>query len=302
MKRLSGISVSRFLILLILATGICSCGTGSKYASLQAELEEFVADKDAKIGVAVIIDGKDTVAVNGNEQFPMMSVYKFPITMAVVKYCRLHNMDFTDSCSVTRADLHTDTYSPMMKKYGDTDSTRIAVSELLAYSLQQSDNNASDILLNLFDSPEVVDLYISNLGIDGINIAWSEDDMHKKPGLCYENSSTPIAMAQLMDMFDREHNDPLSAEIKRLMESCETGTDRLAKPLMPTNAVIGHKTGTGDTTPDGRLMAVNDAGYVHLPNGHRYSIAVFIAYSGYDMAQTSKLIADISAIVAAGIQ
>ncbi len=44
-------------------------------------------------------------------------------------------------------------------------------------------------------------------------------------------------------------------------------------------------------------MAVNDVGYVHLPDGRRYSIAVFIADSGYDMKTTEGFVADISAIV-----
>ncbi len=81
------------------------------------------------------------------------------------------------------------------------------------------------------------------------------------------------------------------------MENCETGTNRLVKPLLPTNAVIGHKTGTGFTLPDGRLMAVNDVGYVHTPDGHRYTIAVFIGNSGYEVAETEDLIAKISDIV-----
>ncbi len=44
-------------------------------------------------------------------------------------------------------------------------------------------------------------------------------------------------------------------------------------------------------------VAVNDVGYVHLPNGRHYSIAVFIENSGYDMEQTEDLISKISEIV-----
>ena len=42
---------------------------------------------------------------------------------------------------------------------------------------------------------------------------------------------------------------------------------------------------------------MNDAGYVFLPNKQGYAIAVFIADSGYGMAETEKMIADISEIV-----
>lgn len=66
---------------------------------------------------------------------------------------------------------------------------------------------------------------------------------------------------------------------------------------MDAGGVTGHKTGTGFELPDGRLMAVNDAGYVHLPDGRRYSIAVFIDNSGYDLEASEALIAEISRIV-----
>lgn len=284
-------------ILFILSLVLHSCASTPTYTPLQKELEKFVEGKDARIGIAVIIDSKDTVAVNGSKAFPMLSVYKFPIAIAVADLCSKNETDFNDSCLITRNELHRDTYSPMLKKYGDVDSTYVTLHELLAYSLQQSDNNASDILLSLFSTPAEVHNYISGLPIDGITIRWSENDMHKDTTLCYENSATPIAMAELFDLFDREYNDALSTQLKTLMESCTTGTDRLAKPFMTTNAVIGHKTGTGDVTPAGRLMAVNDDGYVHLPNKHRYTIAVFITDSGYNMTQTSALISSISEIV-----
>ncbi len=81
------------------------------------------------------------------------------------------------------------------------------------------------------------------------------------------------------------------------MKTCEAGKNRLAMPLACTDAIIGHKTGTGFTLPDGRLMAINDVGYVHLPDGRSYSIAVFIENSGYDLPQTEAIIAEISKIV-----
>ena len=82
-----------------------------------------------------------------------------------------------------------------------------------------------------------------------------------------------------------------------MLEQCRTGVDRLAAPFITTNAVIGHKTGTGFPTSEGRISAINDCGYIHLPNGTQYTIAVFVADSAYDMTETSKIIADISEIV-----
>jgi len=282
-----------------------ACSTHAKYSHLQKSLSEFVEGKDANIGIAVIIDGTDTVSVNGNKEYPMLSVYKFPIALALAEHYRQNDLALADSIAILPEDLHLDTYSPMTERIlassqATTDALKQPTDGLLAYMLQQSDNNASDIIMKQLGGAGCVDKYLRELGITDVNVKNSEDEMHIDNTLCYANSSTPIGMSSLMDKFDRELNDSISVEIKRMMETCTTGTNRLAKPL--ADAVIGHKTGTGFTLPNGRLMAVNDAGYVHLPNGHRYAIAVFIENSGYDMAQTEELIAEISGIVLSHIK
>ncbi len=286
---------------------LCGCSSGNKFADLQKSLDEFVEGKDATIGVAVIIDGRDTIAVNGDREFPMLSVYKFPIALALADDYRCKNKNFDCPIAIMPEDLHPDTYSPMTERIMASsqmaiDTLRMPARDLLRYMLRQSDNNASDIVLKALGGAEVVDDYLDRLDIKGVNVKNSEDEMHGDNTLCYDNSSTPIAMACLVDKFDRELNDSLSCEIKQMLETCGTGTNRLAKPLVKTDAVIGHKTGTGFTLPDGRIMAVNDAGYVHLSNGHRYSIVVFIENSGYSMEQTEALIAGISEILKSGLE
>lgn len=286
---------------------LCCCSYGGKYADLQQSLSEYCNAKDANIGVAVIIDSTDTVAVNRDKEFPMLSVYKFPIALALAEHYRQNHLPLDFPIAIFPEDLHPDTYSPMTERILAPDkivpdTLMMPGTDLLSFMLQQSDNNASDIALRSVAGTEYIDSYLNRIGIHDVHVRNSEANMHADNSLCYANSSTPIAMAALMDKFDREFNDSHSCEIKEIMETCQTGTNRLAKPLTATNAVIGHKTGTGFILPDGRLMAVNDAGYVHLPNGHRYAIAVFIENSGYDMAQTEALIADISQIVLSHIR
>lgn len=299
MKKSLFILPAVFLMVLCLC---CSYATNDNYGNLRKELTEFVADKDAEIGIAVIIDGKDTVSINGNKEFPMLSVYKFPIALALADNYRTNGLDFSYPIAILKEDLHLDTYSPMTEKLlaSDkmvTDTLIMPTRELLAYMLQQSDNNASDIVVKGLMGTSNVMRILNKSGIEGVNAISTEAEMHENPELSYKNSTTPLAMARLFDRFDRDGTDSLSLEIKQLLETCKTGESRLPKPLLATNAVIGHKTGTGFTLPDGRLMAVNDAGYVHLPNGRHYSIAVFIANSGYDMKKTESLIAEISEIV-----
>ncbi|MCM1142933.1 MAG: class A beta-lactamase-related serine hydrolase [Muribaculum sp.] len=294
--------MKHYIIAIFALFALCACSSHNKYADLQKALDEYVEGKDATIGVAVIIDGVDTVEVNGNKEFPMLSVYKFPIALALSEHYRQNNLPIDYPIAILPVDLRPDTYSPMTEKIlasssMQTDTLMMSTTELLAYMLQQSDNNASDIVLHGLGGAEYVDGYLQRIGVKGVHVRNSEAEMHEDNSLCYANSASPVGMASLMDKFDNEFKDSISLEIKRLMETCETGVNRLPKPLVNTSAVIGHKTGTGFTLPDGKLMAVNDAGYVHLPNGHYYAIAVFIENSGYDMANAEDIISDISYIV-----
>lgn len=285
-------------LLLVLASFLSGCR--HSHSGLKERLESYVAEKaDSRIGVAVIIDGRDTVQVNGYRQFPMMSVYKFPIALAVADRCRAAGDAFSDTLLASPGLVVADTYSPMLSRYPamTSEATAVTIDELLVYALQLSDNNASDLLLDYVGSAAAAQEYIDGLGCGDIGIVWSEAAMYQDNARSYDNSATPVAIAGLFDRFDRECNDTLSLRIKGILETCATGRDRLAAPLEGSGALLGHKTGTGFTLPDGRLMALNDAGYVHLPDGRRYTIAVFVADSGYGPEDTAAIIADISALV-----
>ena len=282
-------------IILIIANS-CDKSKSSSTYSLQKELSEYVEGKDANIGISVIIDRKDTIEVNGRKAFPMLSVYKFPIAVALGDYLRVTSELITDPITITQHDLKPDTYSPIREKYEGVDTINMPLHDILAYALQQSDNNASDILLKIMGGTDNAMLALKRVGIENINVRSTEEEMHDDNQRCYDNTATPIDMARLLDSFDHDFDDAYTRMVKQLMETCETGKNRISKPLEGTDAVIGHKTGTGFSLPDGRLMAINDAGYVHLPNGRNYSIVVFIENSGYDMPQTEEIIAKISQI------
>lgn len=284
-------------LLLYLSLMLSASADGNK--TLEHALSDYIEGKDAGIGVAVIINGKDTVSVNGMRDFPMMSVFKFPLALTVAHHVDTNGLALNDSITFGENALKKDTYSPMLKKYGNGLGI-MSIRELLYWSLVESDNNAADILLNYVGGTSGATSAMRMIGIsEDIAIGASEDDMHRNPYLSYLNRATPLAMAQLFDRFysDIKNRSQSYTEISVMLEQCRTGLDRLAAPLSETGATIGHKTGTGFQMSDGRISAVNDCGYVVLPDGTRYSIAVFVSDSGYDMDTTSAIIADISNIV-----
>ncbi len=293
-----------YILLQAILLSISAIGNASESGKLrlERELSDYISSKDARIGVAVITDSNDTISVNGNRDFPMFSVCKFPQAIAVADYCRRNNINLSDSINVYASDLKEDTWSPLRDKYGAADM-QMTLTDLLAYSLQQSDNNACDILFRITGGTVETDSVMKALGCNDITIAATEDDMHRDMYLSYLNRATPLDMARLLELFNKTliHESPEYKSIADIMESCATGTDRLAKPLLPLKAIIRHKTGTGFTNTQGRIMGINDVGYVIMPDGHSYSIAVFVADSAYGAAETSQIIAEISQIVVTGI-
>lgn len=283
----------------VLALLLCSTPLRSHNTlALKQQLQHFVADKDARIGIAIIIEGKDTVEINGAKDFPMLSVYKFPQALAVADYCRKHGIAFSDTVRISADEMKENTWSPMRDCYGVRDLS-LPISELLKFTLTQSDNNACDVLFRIIGGPQVADSLMKEMGFHDINIASTEDEMHQDIYLCYLNRSTPLEMAMLFDLFNAElsHSSPEHSYISELLEACATGTNRLVRPLIATRANVRHKTGTGDRNSQERIIAVNDCGYVNLPSRQRYSVAVFIADSAYDIADTSALISTISEII-----
>lgn len=266
---------------------------------LEEWLREAVAGKKARIGIAVILNGTDTVTVNNDYRYPMMSVVKFHQALSVAAHLERRGQTLAERVYVGREALLPDTYSPLRDRYPQGDTT-FAVSELLTYTLQLSDNNACDILFREIGGPAATDRFIRSLGIEGFAVAATEEQMHRNTQACCRNWSHPLDAALLLEMLLTRplFEEPSMQEfIVRTMTECDTGRERLPAPLAGTGAVIGHKTGTGDTDAQGRLTGVNDIGFVLLPDGRHYTVAVFITDSEEPLPAAERIIADISGIV-----
>lgn len=285
--------------MLFLLLGLCRVGDlQAQPAGLRRALEAYVADKPARIGVALVIGSKDTLCVNNDCRYPMMSVFKLHQAVAVAHWLRANGQSLDMPVVVRPEDLKPDTYSPLRERYPS--GVALTVRDLLTYTLQQSDNNACDILFDRTCGVEETDRYLRSLCIGLFSIVTDEDGMHRDPELCYDNWSTPLAVARLLEWLFTHSTSAAGGEeafIRQTLVACETGRDRLAAPLAGTGAVIGHKTGTSDRNAQGLWTGINDAGFVRLPDGRHYTLVVLVKDSAATFEATSRYIADISALV-----
>lgn len=276
-------------------------GTDSSYASIISDtISEIVASYPGEIGVAVIIDDSDTVAVNNRNIYPMMSVFKVHQALALCDDFDRRGISLDTLITIRRDELDPHTWSPMMKDYPDSEFS-LTVKDLLRYTLRQSDNNASNLMFRRLLGVEETDSFISTvIPRRDFRIAYTEAEMSADHRRAYSNSTSPLGAAELIN---RLFTDSLVSRdkqdfIMRTLGECETGKDRIAAPLLDRDGVsIAHKTGSGYINEEGVLAAHNDVAYICLPNSTRYSLAVFVKDFKGNETQAAKAIAHVSAAV-----
>ena len=276
-------------------------GADSSYSSIISDtISEIVASYPGEIGVAAIIDDSDTVAVNNRNIYPMMSVFKVHQALALCDDFDRRGISLDTLITIRRDELDPHTWSPMMKDYPDSEFS-LTVKDLLRYTLRQSDNNASNLMFGRLLGVEETDSFISTvIPRRDFRIAYTEAEMSADHRRAYSNSTSPLGAAELIN---RLFTDSLVSRdkqdfIMRTLGECETGKDRIAAPLLDREGVsIAHKTGSGYTNEEGVLAAHNDVAYICLPNGTRYSLAVFVKDFKGNETQAAKAIAHVSAAV-----
>jgi len=272
--------------------------TFSQRDSLRTKIEHILPLAKGKVGVAIIgLENYDTLTFDGNGRFPMQSVYKFPLALAVLDQVDKGRFTLDQKIHITKTDLLPRTWSPLREKYpeGNTD---ITVRELLTYTVSESDNNGCDILFRLLGGPGVVDRYIHHLGIANIAIVATEEEMHKDWQVQYRNWCSPAAMGQMLRMFYRQEILSRTSTDFLWQTMVKTGTGpRRIKGLLPTGAIVAHKTGSSGTNEDGITAATNDVGVVTLPNDKYVAIVVFVSDSMAEEKVCEDVIAEIAKMV-----
>ena len=276
-----------------------SCQTSAQTVdSLRQKIEQIVSTKNAIVGVAIIGDnGKDTLTINGDRHFPLQSVFKFHIALAVLSQIDQGNFSLNQKIKIEKKDLTPNLYSPIRDKYPN--GTILPISKILEYTVSQSDNVGCDLLLKLIGGPQVVEEYFIKNNIKDVSIKINEEVQQANWDLQFENWTTPKAANEVLSQFYYNKTKLLSKKsydfIWKTMKGTKTGKARL-KGQLPKNAIVAHKTGTSGANKEGLTEAVNDIGVVFLPNGQHYFISVFVTKSTENNETNEKIISDISKV------
>lgn len=263
--------------------------------TLEDRVNAIIKDKKLKAGVAVLDmqTGKVT-EVNGRDEFPLQSVFKFHIAAKVLDDVDQGKLRLEEPVMIEASEILENTWSPLRDNLGKKDMS-LRLDSLIGYMVSLSDNNACDILLRRIGGPQAVNDYVHSLGISGTQIQVNEEEMHRDWETHFRNVATPASVVEALKKFYMREflsghmHDFLWAQLAY----SPTGKKRL-RGGVPEDAIVAHKTGTSGRNTEGLSAATNDAGVIILPDGRVYVAAVFIADSYESDEVNEKVIADIA--------
>ena len=274
-------------------------------AELEKQFAEIAKAAKGRVGVtAVVIETGEAAFLNYDEHYPMQSVYKLPIAMAVMEQVKLGKLDLDEKVGVTKEDfVRAGQRSPLRDQ--NPNGAEFTIRDLIRLALVESDGTASDVLLRVLGGPDQAQLYLTQIGITDMKIVNTEKDLTWQTQ--YDNWATPAGTAELLIWLHGASDcgcseiDPLTKPadeldgatllVKFMLDSVP-GEKRL-KGLLPKDAIVAHKTGTGGTQ-NGLAAATNDTGIIKLENGKHLAIAVFVSDSAANEPAREAVIAKIA--------
>lgn len=267
-------------------------------SSLESEFAKIAEAAKGRVGIgAVLVETGDAAYLDRAGRYPMQSVYKLPIAMAVLKLVDDGKVRIDQEVNITPDDfVRPGFHSPI--RNANPQGIVMPVAEIMRYSISESDGTASDVLLDMAGGPQAVMNYLAGIGVKDLIVADSEKSISKDWETQYRNWSTPEAsIALLRALHERRAGltEPTTSFLLTAMTNTETG-DRRLKMGLPDGAKVAHKTGTGGTE-NGITGATNDIGIITLPDGRHILIAVYVSDSPEGTAVREKVIADIARAV-----
>ena len=275
-------------------------------SELEAQIAKIASEAKGKVGVAaVVLETGEAALLNADERFPMQSVYKLPISMAVMEQVRLEKLELDEKVGVTKEDfVRAGMRSPLRDE--NPNGGEFTIRELIRLSLVESDGTASDVLMRVAGGTGEIQSYLTQIGVRDMKVVNTEKEIGRDWQTQYENWSTPVASVELLRwLYFTRRSEPESksvatedgSEIRfglilKDMYDSKPGLKRI-KGGVPPEVHVAHKTGTGGTNY-GVTGATNDIGVLYLKNQTSLAIAVFVSDSPTDEKTREAVIAKIA--------
>jgi len=297
---------------------------------LQRSLDSLVAASRLDAGIAVV-DVRDgsRAAVHGHQFYTMMSVYKFPIAVVLLRRVARGEVSLDEVVTLRPADRRPGPGRDPLSRRIPPEGLRLPLREVLRLMVEESDNTACDYLLRRL-TPRAITREIVGIVNGGISVDRQEGELalafsgarllpgetptpeavqravervpeerRRSAALAFphdqRDAATPLAMAGLLVALSRGQALPRAetALLRAMMERTVTGPNRLRAGL-PAGTALAHRTGTASGIGD-RRAALNDVGLITVPGHGDVAVVVFVRSA--PEAAAERLAADVARLV-----
>jgi beta-lactamase class A len=268
------------------------------------------------------LDGRGpTILYNADEAFPMASTFKVAVAGKLMQRIEAGQLSLGKMITI---DPDREIDSPTIAERLIHPGIMLSVHNLLELMLTDSDNTATDYLLDEAGGPAAVTDWVRAQGVDGLRIDGGTDEIIRrylrmgrgpfprvlkemiardpellaradKPDHAFDtdprDTASPRAMAKLLTrIFVGKALNPEDTRLLiEIMERDRTGPNRL-RGLMPPGTEVADKTGTIGGT-------INDVGVITLAGDAKIVVVVFIKASDASIPVREKAIAQIGRAV-----
>jgi len=276
------------------------------------------ASAGGEIGVSVLhLETGRGASLHGHERFPMASVFKLPVSIALLERVDRGALRLDQRLTLGPADIRPGGSPPTIADLAPEGGVTLSIGELLEAMLVGSDNTAADVLLPLAGGGEVITAQLDAAGLSDIRIdrseaelafdsfgvspypprpQWTLSTIRRAIAASPESArreavakfladprdtATPDALVQLLrQLFEGRRLSKESRDrILALMTRTHAGDERLRAGLPPGTSVAD-RTGTGADVA-GIHIVTNDVGIVTLP-GNRGHLAMAVMIKASD--------------------
>lgn len=166
--RLVGIAVA-----FVLATIPTLLGASLQHQNLQEEFARLARNFDGRVGICAA-DHAGLSCVNAGERFPLQSVMKLLVGLAVMDAVDHGRWRLDDAVTIRKRDLSL-AVQPLARLVTD-DGFRTTVDDLVRRAIVDSDSAATDFLIARLGGPKPIQSVLNRLGLTGVRI--DRDERH----------------------------------------------------------------------------------------------------------------------------
>ena len=220
----------------------CATGMGQEI-DLNGPLGALQTRTGGKLGVFAQHTGSgDFIGFNAETRFAMCSTFKVLLAAAVLARVDAGEVSLAQTIAFSRADLVP--HAPVTsRRLADG---RMSVRDLLAASLEVSDNPAANLLLPLVGGPSGVTDFVRGNGDIVTRLDRQEPELNTNLPGDLRDTTTPLAMGGTLRrlLLGRRLTEASRAHLTAWMVAATTGRRRLRAGL-PDTWRVGDKTGSG---------------------------------------------------------